>query len=66
MADSAVRLLKITEVSKLVGLAVPTLWEHCRKGMFPSPVKITSRATRWRSDEVEAWINALPRSRSAA
>ena len=63
MTDADFRLLNVREVGKLVGLAPPSLWQMVREGRFPVPLKLSPRATRWRSDEVEAWIESRPRSR---
>ena len=66
MADSNVRLLTVKQVAERVGLRPPTIWEHLREGRFPVPLKLSKRATRWRSDEVEAWIESRPRLRDVA
>ena len=65
MADQ-LRLLTVREVSARVGLAVPTLWAMVARGDFPIPIKVTKRSTRWRSEEVEEWIETRPRTKEAA
>ena len=65
MTDSF-RLLTVREVAKIVGLGVPTVWKWVASGGFPAPIKLSSRATRWRSDEVESWIESRPRTKEAA
>jgi predicted DNA-binding transcriptional regulator AlpA len=37
-----------------------TLWRHCRKGIFPSPVMIGDRR-HWYLDELIEWRENLPR-----
>ncbi|GGY82005.1 helix-turn-helix transcriptional regulator [Marinobacter zhanjiangensis] len=32
-----------------------TPWEWARQGRIPKPVKISTRCTRWRVAEIEAW-----------
>lgn len=32
-----------------------TPWEWARQGRIPKPVKLSSRCTRWRVAEIEAW-----------
>jgi len=63
------RLLKMPEVSRLTGLPRSSVYWKIGKGEFPRPIKIGERASAWRSDEIEAWINgkvAAARDRAAA
>ena len=66
MTDETFRLLNVREVGKLVGLAPPSLWQMVRERRFPVPLRLSPRATRWRSDEIEAWIDSRPRTQDAA
>ena len=52
-----VRLLKFSEVQELVNLSRSHIHRLMATGYFPRPIKI-GRASRWRSDEIEAWITA--------
>jgi prophage regulatory protein len=36
----------------------PTLWRMVAKGLFPKPIKISSRVTCWKVSEVRAWMAA--------
>lgn len=65
MADPF-RLLTVREVAEIAGIGVPTVWKWVAARTFPEPIKLSSHATRWRSDEVMAWIDSRPRMRSAA
>ena len=44
----------------VTGLSIPTLYRKCRAQPqeFPAPVKLGTRCTRWRSDDVRAWLTA--------
>ncbi|WP_298435778.1 AlpA family phage regulatory protein [Ottowia sp.] len=33
-----------------------TLWRRVRSGTFPAPVRISSRITAWRAEDIRAWI----------
>lgn len=33
-----------------------SLWRHVKDGTFPAPVKISSRITAWRRDDLVAWL----------
>jgi prophage regulatory protein len=55
----AVRLLRLSEVMRLVGLRRSVIYQRVRHDTFPKPRKV-GRATVWREDELTRWINALP------
>jgi predicted DNA-binding transcriptional regulator AlpA len=55
----SVRLLSKSEVIGIVGVSFPTLWAMMRRGAFPRGV-IVGGKTKWRSDEVDRWIDSLP------
>ena len=56
------RLLTRAEVERLVGLRRSAIYSLMRAGKFPVPLRISGNAVRWRLSEIEAWIDALPRS----
>jgi predicted DNA-binding transcriptional regulator AlpA len=58
------RLLSRPELLKMVGISYPTIWRMMRLGRFPLPRRIgpwENSPVRWDSNEVQAWIDALPR-----
>lgn len=55
-------LISAKEVLRLTGYkSRTTLWRRVRAGDFPKPIALSSHSTRWRKNEVEAWIEALPK-----
>lgn len=40
----------------IVPFSSATLWRKVSSGEFPSPVKLSSRVTAWRVEDVRAWI----------
>jgi predicted DNA-binding transcriptional regulator AlpA len=55
-----VRLLTKPEILLIAGgVSYPTLWSWMRAGMFPRS-RIVGGKSMWRSDEVQAWLDALP------
>lgn len=57
------RLMRLNEVIDAVGLSKSTIYREVKAGNFPEPVSITaSRAVAWRVEEIDAWIDALPRA----
>lgn len=56
------QLLGRPQVEQLTGLSTSSLYRAMRRGKFPEPLRIGARSVRWRSDEVQAWIDGLPRA----
>ena len=57
--DNRNRIMRIADVSAVVGLARSTLWRRVRDNEFPAPVKLggpRSRAVGWREADVEQWL----------
>lgn len=58
------RLLRLPAVIEITGLKKSSIYIGAKKGTFPKPVKLGSRAVAWRSAEIEKWIHDLPRADS--
>ena len=65
-ATSEVSLLDVKAVSARTGLARVTVYKRMKAGDFPRPVYPAPRAPRWRSDEIQAWIESLTAERDSA
>jgi prophage regulatory protein len=50
------RILKKPEVLKLVPISNGYLYELIRKGQFPKPISLGSRAVGWVDTEVQEWV----------
>ena len=50
-------LLGASEVGKLLGVGRSTVWTWHAGGVLPAPVKVGG-LTRWRADELCAWVAA--------
>jgi excisionase family DNA binding protein len=55
------RLIRKSELCRILGVSRATLERLVAEKHLPPPHQISSRAVRWRSDEVEAFINNLQR-----
>ena len=54
-------LLTCHEVMRLTGIrSRTTIWRRIRRGAFPHPIDIGGGRIRWRSTDIEEWIEALP------
>lgn len=53
----SVRLLRIWEVELLTGAKKSWIWASVADGSFPKPIKISSRITAWRGQDVLDWMD---------
>lgn len=58
-------LLRHDVVTAMIGLSKATLWRMKTDGKFPQPVRIGSRAVRWRKSDVTAWMASLHTAKAA-
>ena len=56
---SAIKLLKLSEVSNIVGLARSTIYMKIAHGEFPPGIRVSARARRWRLADIVAWQAGL-------
>jgi predicted DNA-binding transcriptional regulator AlpA len=61
MATASFHLLTKKEVYDTLGISRASFERGVSEGRYPLPLKVGKRAVRWRSDEVEACLSALPR-----
>jgi predicted DNA-binding transcriptional regulator AlpA len=54
-----VRLLDRHEVTAIAGVTYPCIWLWMREGRFPRS-RVVGGKSMWRSDEIDAWLAALP------
>lgn len=57
--SSVKRLLRIEELMARLSISRSAVWEGCRAGRLPQPIKIGPRTTVWKSEEVDAFIDSL-------
>jgi prophage regulatory protein len=53
-----IRLIRLAEVTKQVGIPTSTIYAMVRTGRFPAPVKLSERSSAWREDELAQWVDA--------
>lgn len=52
---NAQRLLRLPEVSNMVGLRRSAIYKYVREGQFPAPIKVGERSVRWKVADLLAW-----------
>lgn len=55
----AARLLRIAEVSETVGLCDSQIYALASRGVFPKPIRLSSRCSRWRASDILTWLEQL-------
>lgn len=50
------RMLRLRQVEELAGLSRDSIYRLGRAGKFPQRVKVSERASRWREDEILAYL----------
>ena len=58
-------MLRIRDVMRVTGMRRTALYEACRSGAFPKPIKLGPRMSAWPAHEVETWVQAKIANRSA-
>jgi len=61
MATNISRLIFKPELLKRVGLSYTTVWTLMRQDRFPRSVIVTNGRVAWHEQEVDEWIQTLPR-----
>ena len=56
------RLLPLWMVMEWIGASRSTVYKWIADMGFPRPVRAGARASRWREEEIQAWIDNLPRA----
>ena len=50
-----VKYMRCREVTEVLGISKTTIYELLKRGEFPQPVKIGTKAVRWPADAIERW-----------
>jgi len=58
----AQRLLRLQEVSTMVGLKRSAIYRYVAEGRFPAPIKVGIRSVRWKLADVLAWRSQVSKS----
>jgi prophage regulatory protein len=52
-------LLRLKDVSRLVGLSRSTIYKRVSDGTFPPPIRVSERSVRWRMQDLLEWTAGL-------
>jgi prophage regulatory protein len=57
------RLLRLPEVTAMVGLGKTMIYRKMREGSFPAALKPGGVSTRWKESEVNRWLEKVSENR---
>ena len=57
-----IKLLRLPQVEEKIGLKRSQIYLLMKEGRFPKPLQLGPRSVAWRLDELDEWIEQLPRS----
>lgn len=52
-----VKFYRLPQVCTYLGVSRSTIWNWCKKGTFPKPIKLSENTTAWHFSDIEAWAN---------
>jgi prophage regulatory protein len=55
--DDNYTILKINEVSKMVGISKPHIYRLISETKFPRPYKIGIRSVGWKLSDIKDWVD---------
>lgn len=50
--------MRFKQVQQVFPIGRTTLWDLVGRGLFPKPIRMSSRLVVWRAEEVRTWIAA--------
>jgi prophage regulatory protein len=59
MTNSNISIQRIEAVSIRTALPKPSIYRLMKEGKFPQSVKLSPRASGWKSTDIDEWINNL-------
>ena len=52
------KLLKVNDLTELLGIGRATLSKWRKDGTFPDPVKLGTKMVAWREEDIDAWLES--------
>ncbi len=56
--QNALHILRRQQVQARTGLTRSTIYQKIAEGVFPKPVKLSSRAVGWLESDIQGWLQA--------
>jgi prophage regulatory protein len=55
--DDPCRVMRVHEVSALLGVHVMTIWKWAAAGKMPKPFKLGQNVVAWRARDISGWLD---------
>lgn len=52
----ATGFVRVADIIKVIPVGKSTWWAGVKEGRFPQPVKLSTRTTAWRVEDIRAWM----------
>ncbi|EHU4846277.1 AlpA family transcriptional regulator [Vibrio vulnificus] len=65
MPNTAIRLIRLSEVLAMTGLSRSSMYRSIEEKQFPEQVQLGGRAVAWVESEVQEWISQKVESRNS-
>jgi prophage regulatory protein len=52
------QLKSVNQIAESIGVTPKTIWRWTAAGTFPKPIKLSGGSTRWRAEDVTAWMES--------
>ncbi|MGH8272802.1 MAG: helix-turn-helix transcriptional regulator [Gammaproteobacteria bacterium] len=59
-------LLRRRDVETITGLSRSAIYLRLQQDDFPAPIRIGPQGVRWKSSDIQAWIESRPPAREVA
>lgn len=61
-SQNHIKLIRLTDVETMTGMARSTIYRRMKHGLFPRPLKVSIRHVAWREQDILDWLASLPTS----
>jgi prophage regulatory protein len=51
--------VRLNQILSMIPLGKTCWWEGVKSGRFPKPIKLSTRCTAWRAEDIRALIKSL-------
>ena len=51
-------LLRVPDLTEMLGVSRKTIWAWRRAGTFPEPIRLGDRLIAWRPEDIDDWLEA--------
>lgn len=49
--------LRVKDIQTMLGVSKSTIYRWMDERSFPAPIKFSAKAVRWKSDDIDQWID---------